>query len=555
MKKNSFMNTKMKQYLNFSFKDANAEITKQNHKIFNASIKALVIYLFVILPIFAYTYVVLKNDNLTYYVNYRAGDQPIWYYLDIANGYLIKSFLYAGYGLLAASLIMICLFKPVVTATKAKKITMHGYLVAIGIIVILTLLFFGVSQYEYARFFEYYKYCQLFPDGSLKQDWAVEMTEQFKKSEGVHDWGWATTSVVIWIMFVQIMLSFTFFVLLQNIIFDSFSADKDSTKYLFMMDAEQHRNANDLTLNNRFWKRWRLFAHNDQRNLTIYIIIGSVAVLISSTVYSVLVTSSDTNISSLTLWNYSTPYLLRDLKGFVDPVNGMDIYDQIFGPEINSLYYGNLFLVSSLQIVCLGFTFSVLFFFITSFVRSKRVSYKIFFIQIIILFVFLLLTVTSVLVSKIYLYRIQDLWNTGDNSARLETGIKQALGNDETIWAKLTGPEEYPVNKIFNKGFKIEWLGFYPTIAEGILVYGFIIGLFVTVVINNQKLRHRTKEALDWINAKRDQALKEFTDKTEKAKLKARKIKKEKEVKVHEKAKARKTNKRTTRRHRGKTEE
>jgi len=82
---------------------------------------------------------------------------------------------------------MICLFKPVVTATKAKKITMHGYLVAIGIIVILTLLFFGVSQYEYARFFEYYKYCQLFPDGSLKQDWAVEITEQFKKTEGVRD--------------------------------------------------------------------------------------------------------------------------------------------------------------------------------------------------------------------------------------------------------------------------------------------------------------------------------------------------------------------------------
>jgi hypothetical protein len=95
--------------------------------------------------------------------------------------------LYAGYGLLAVSLIMICLFKPVVTATKAKKITMHGYLVAIGIIVILTLLFFGVSQYEYARFFEYYKYCQLFPDGSLKQDWAVEITEQFKKTEGVRD--------------------------------------------------------------------------------------------------------------------------------------------------------------------------------------------------------------------------------------------------------------------------------------------------------------------------------------------------------------------------------
>jgi hypothetical protein len=48
------------------------------------------------------------------------------------------------------------------------------------------------------------------------------------------------------------MLSFTFFVLLQNVIFDSFSADKDSTKYLFMMDAEQNQNANDLTLNNRF---------------------------------------------------------------------------------------------------------------------------------------------------------------------------------------------------------------------------------------------------------------------------------------------------------------
>jgi len=53
------------------------------------------------------------------------------------------------------------------------------------------------------------------------------------------------------------------------------------------------------------------------------------------------------------------------------------------------------------------------------------------------------------------------------------------------------------VNQIFNKGFKIEWLGFYPTIAEGILVYAFIIGLFVTVVINNQKLRHRTKEAIE----------------------------------------------------------
>jgi hypothetical protein len=321
-----------------------------------------------------------------------------------------------------------------------------------------------------------------------------------------------------------------------------------------MMDAEQNQNANDLTLNNRFWKRWRLFAHNDQRNLTIYIILGSVAVLVSSTVYSVLVTSSDTNISSLTLWNYSTPSLLRDLKGFVNS-DGLDVYDQIFGMEINSLYYGNLFLVSSLQIVCLGFTFSVLFFFITSFVRSKRVSYKIFFIQIIILFVFLLLTVTAVLLSKIYLYRIQDLWNTGDNSARLEAGIKEALGNDESIWASLTGTQEYPVNEIFNKGFKIEWLGYYPTIAEGILVYGFIIGLFVTVVINNQKLRHRTKEAIEWINEKRGQALKEFTDKAEKAKVKARKIKKEKEVKVHEKTKERKTNKRSTRRNRGKTEE
>jgi len=490
MKKSKYKHKQQKNdFFNFSFFDANVDVRTRNFRIFDASIRALVIYLFLILPVFAYTYIVFKNPNVNYYVSYESSEgKHIWEYLQISNGYLIKSLLIAGYVIFFLTIISIGLFKPIITGNKIGKSNKYLYIVLIAVLAIISILLFGLSQYEYSRFYEYYEYSTLFEDTSIKQEWAKEITEYFLKNKTESSYGWASSSVVLWIIFVQIMLSFLFFVVLQNSVFANYK-DADAENYVSLPAEESNAG---IVINNRFFKRWKEFFKNDQRNLAVYMIIGSVVLLLSNVVYSILITNGNTNMSSLISWNYRIAYLFTDLKGFTN-AQGIDGYEQIFGIGVDDKYYGTLFLMSSLQIISLGLTISVLFFFITIFIRSERVSYKVFYVQIISLFILLLFTISTMLVSKVLMYRMEEVWNTGDNSTKFLEIIKKSINDSDDNLNSLFNL--FAPNDIFNpNGFYIEWLSPNSNIADGIISYAFILGLFTIVIANNERLKIMTKD-------------------------------------------------------------
>jgi len=479
---------------NFSFSNNNVDIRTRNFKIFDASIRALIIYLFLILPIFAYTYIVFKNPNVNYYINYESAEgKHIWEYLQISNGFLIKSLLIAGYVMFALTVLAISFFKPIITGNRIGKVNKYIYIVLIAILAIVSILLFGLSQYEYSRFYEYYEYSVLFEDISIKQDWAKQITQYFIANRTESNYGWASSSVVLWIIFVQIMLSFLFFVILQNSVFSNYK-DVDNENYVSLPNEESNAG---IVINNRFFKRWKEFFKNDQRNLAVYMIIGSVVLLLSNVIYSILITDGNTNMSSLISWNYRIAYLFTDLKGFTN-AQGIDGYEQVFGIGVDDKYYGTLFIMSSLQIISLGLTISVLFFFITIFIRSERVSYNVFYVQIISLFVLLLFTISTMLVSRVLMYRMEEVWNTGDNSTKFLNIIKSSINNSDENLKRLFNL--FAPNDIFNpNGFYIEWLSPNSNIADGILSYAFVLGLFIIVIANNERLKIMTKDLVNKI--------------------------------------------------------
>jgi hypothetical protein len=122
--------------------------------------------------------------------------------------------------------------------------------------------------------------------------------------------------------------------------------------------------------------------------------------------------------------------------------------------EANTDYYGTLFAISSLQIISMGLTIATLFSFIIIFIQEKKVSYRFFLIQSILLFILLIITVSTTLASKIYMYRLEGIWNINHNNTRFLEIIRQAVGDQATLdnLFKL-----FPPNHIFAEdGFKVE---------------------------------------------------------------------------------------------------
>jgi surface polysaccharide O-acyltransferase-like enzyme len=74
------------------------------------------------------------------------------------NGQLIYGFLIAGFVIFFFTVLGLIFFKPFITAQKVSKTKKSAYIIVIVVLALVSVLFFGVSQFEYSRFFEYFQY-------------------------------------------------------------------------------------------------------------------------------------------------------------------------------------------------------------------------------------------------------------------------------------------------------------------------------------------------------------------------------------------------------------
>jgi hypothetical protein len=85
------------------------------------------------------------------------------------------------------------------------------------------------------------------------------------------------------------MLSFACFIILQKAVFLNYKDENQEEKFITLRSPQPTTDPR-IMVNNGFFRFLKNFFKNDQRNLIIYISLGTILVLLSSFIYSVLIT-------------------------------------------------------------------------------------------------------------------------------------------------------------------------------------------------------------------------------------------------------------------------
>ncbi|ATG97764.1 hypothetical protein [Mesoplasma lactucae] len=459
---------RFKQRFNFEFRNKDKEIQARNYSIFWAAIKNIIILILIMTPIFVYTYILYHNINSIRYVEYRYDGKPIWDYLTLPNGNQFKSLLWSGYAFFFIDIIALFFLKSFVTG-KNTRLQKFFFIYSVALIGFISIFLFALSQYQYSRFHDFYVYEALTMNDS-KFEFVQDLNEFYASNylDQKSFYNWESTVVVWWVMIGQLIVIFACAIMLQNAIFGkTIDSDVDYKAKI--------TNEDSLPIGNKLARSFAKIFRNTDKNIAAFVLIATLIIIIPNLVYSILSTTRGTNLTALITWSYKMPRYLADLKDGTSVV-AID--------ELASLYYGHLFLIASLPLISMGLTIASLFFFFAILVRGESISNKIFIFEISTLFVEVLLMITFMLVSKIYMSRLEDYWNyklaSGTRAFEFFEDLKKILNNNERkddVFTSLTN--SFKTGKMMNKdGFNIEWFNRYGIIAEGIISYAFLFGTY-----------------------------------------------------------------------------
>ena len=479
---------KFKSYFNWSMRHQNPAIQARNFHLLWVILRSFFVLILITIPVMVYAYVLYQNLNVAAYISYKSSDgQPIWYYLHLPNGSTMKPFLWIGFGFLCFAFVLMVFFKPLVSG-KSTITTKYGLTGVITVIILLAFLFFSLSQYKYSQFqdFFYYEIHSTGDGADIKQAWAQALAKLFRTNYvgGISNYNWEATVVVWWVLIVQVMVVFAMIVGLQNAVYDH-QIVNDETPSKELETVEQ------IMLMDRFSRRISNLFRNNEHNVSIFMSVVTGLIVIPNLIYAIISTTPGTNLNALVSWSYKLPRFLKDNLDQA-PLNDLQ--------GIESSYYGNLFIIGSLPLICLGLTISTLFFFLAALFRGKHLSNKLFMLETVLLVIYLLLLISVMFVAKVYMHRLQSYWNAPVNNTTrainfftvLKTSMQNIGGETDSEFNQLI--HHFKISGLMNPhGFEMEWLSGPSIIGEAIISYSFVIGAFVLISYDIVKLAYNHK--------------------------------------------------------------
>ena len=490
---------KFRSYFNWSMRHQNPVIQARNFHLLWVILRSFLILVLITIPLMVYAYVLYQNANVEAYINYRSStQQPIWSYLHLPNGNTMKPFLWIGFGFLFFAFALMIFFKPFVSG-KTAITTKYGLVGIITVVIVIAFLLFALSQYKYSQFqdFFYYEVHSTDEGGEVKQEWAQELAKLFHTNyvNGVSDYNWEATAVVWWVLIVQVMVVFAMIVGLQNAVYDHHMVGDEAPQ-------RELATVEEIMLMDRFSRRISNLFRNNERNVSIFMSVVAGLIIIPNLIYAIICTTPGTNLNALVSWSYKLPRFLKD------NLNQAPLSDL---QGIESSYYGSLFIIGSLPLICLGLTVSTLFFFLAALFRGKHLSNKLFMLETVLMLIYLLLLISVMFVAKVYMHRLQSYWNAPVNDTTrainfftvLKASMQNISGENGSGFDALI--DHFKVSGLMNShGFEIEWLSGPSIIGEAIISYSFVIGAFMLISYDIVKLTHihrvKTKRATKTLN-------------------------------------------------------
>ena len=473
---------KFKSYFNWSMRHQNPGIQARNFHLLWVILRSFLVLLLITIPVMVYAFVLYQNTNVEHYINYTSDHHPIWYYLHLPNGKVMKPLLWLGFGFLIFAFGLMIFFKPFVSG-KTATTTKYVFVGIITVVIVVAFLFFALSQYKYSQFQDFFYY-EIHSTGD-KQEWAQGLAKSFRDNyvNGISTYNWQATAVVWWVLIVQIMVVFAMIVGLQNAVYDhQFVNDETPQKELETFEQ--------IMIMDRFSRRISNLFKNNEHNVSIFMSVVAGLIIIPNLIYAILYTTPGTNLNALVSWSYKLPRFLKDNLDQA-PLNDLQ--------GIESSYYGSLFVIGSFPLICLGLTISTLFFFLAALFRGKHLSNKLFILETTLLLIYLLLLISVMFVAKIYMHRLQSYWNapvTGPNGTTTRainffTILKTSMKSDEADSDFNQLIHHFKISGLMNShGFQMEWLSGPSIIGESVISYSFVIGAFVIISYDIVKLTH-----------------------------------------------------------------
>lgn len=469
-----------KHHLNWRIKDNNPEIQQWNLSLYKVSLFAAFIFIITMSPLFIFIYITLNNPNLNfYYEHYDIINQ----YINVPSKIQITGLLWTSFGISIATLVILVFFKPLVTMNHLSHKRQFLIIILIVFSFIFALLLGALSQYNYAQFESFFKYEAATKNNKVEA--MVEISNFFTESSKNDTYHWQSITTVWWTLFIQLMFIFGILVALQNKVFYEHSVD----------DIEKYITYNSRTKNitsKRLFKKISLAFSMTDKTLSLWMVLIAVITIFPQLIFTIILTSPNTNIHSVLDWTYNMNALLQDYQG-VDVIN--DAYKQL----MQGTTFGSFFLVNSLPIIMAGITFSTTFFFISVTIRGEKNSNFIFSLQYFVLFIELIGFTAFGIYTKIETNELARLWSTNEQTS---TSSKYLIAVENMV-----GPEDWkniialhPMNGI-QYAFKAEWFHQTGIIVEAVIEFLFIISSFAIVQHGSNKIKKTKKELANVDNA------------------------------------------------------
>ncbi|ATZ16971.1 hypothetical protein ELUMI_v1c02460 [Williamsoniiplasma luminosum] len=452
-KRNHNFGSKFK--LNWKIKDPNENVIKKNAFLYKIS--ALVLFLFTILYslTFLFIFIVANDKHLHVYFEYLNSLTKEGFIMPSFNdvwGTLISSLVFFG-----ISLVLIFLYKPIVTSNSITLTKQSIYIKATATFLMVSFLLTSLSQYHYANYAAF-----------IKLELATEANENFTaalKSVGPHlSFSWKTPSIVWWVLFVQIIILFSIILFLENAI-----SRKENIvgieKYI-----EYNLKTSKSFAGSKIIEKMNKFFKPTTRNISIWALVIVGLILLPNFIYTILISNSSTKMGALIQWSYNLPNLLKDFKG-IDL-----LYANLLGDKYSLAYFA----LNSLPIIIIGITFSTTFFFLSIIVRSeKQISDNVFILQNVVLAFETLFLLILMLVIKFEVNNLANIWKT--EGAKFEEGLRGLMQAKD--FQEITTMFHWDAIQDVIRTNKIEWFSQNGIIAETIISFAFAGSTFTGIGI------------------------------------------------------------------------